>query len=76
MAPHQPSPTCLAAAARLSRPIPPRDPGAQHKQDAGQRHLIQHPRSVTSPEREELTKLRRANHRLRQERGILAKAAA
>lgn len=31
---------------------------------------------VTSPEREELAKLRRENHRLRQERGILAKAAA
>lgn len=31
---------------------------------------------VTSPEREELTKLRRENHRLRQERDILAKAAA
>jgi len=31
---------------------------------------------VTKPEREELTKLRRENHRLRQERDILAKAAA
>ncbi len=31
---------------------------------------------VTSPEPEELTKLRRENHRLRQERDILAKAAA
>jgi transposase len=31
---------------------------------------------VTSPEREELTKLRRENQRLRQERDILAKAAA
>lgn len=31
---------------------------------------------VTSPDREELTKLRRENHRLRQERDILAKAAA
>jgi transposase len=31
---------------------------------------------VTSPEREELGKLRRENHRLRQERDILAKAAA
>ena len=31
---------------------------------------------VTSPEREELTKLRRENHRLRQERDILAKVAA
>jgi transposase len=31
---------------------------------------------VTSPEREQLTKLRRENHRLRQERDILAKAAA
>lgn len=31
---------------------------------------------VTSPEREELSKLRRENHRLRQERDILAKAAA
>jgi transposase len=31
---------------------------------------------VTSPEREELTKLRRESHRLRQERDILAKAAA
>ena len=30
---------------------------------------------VTSPEREELTKLRRENQRLRQERDILAKAA-
>lgn len=31
---------------------------------------------VTSPEREELTKLRRENLRLRQERDILAKASA
>lgn len=31
---------------------------------------------VTSPEREEPAKLRRENHRLRQERDILAKAAA
>jgi transposase len=31
---------------------------------------------VTNLEREELTKLRRENHRLRQERDILAKAAA
>jgi transposase len=31
---------------------------------------------VSSPEREELTKLWRENHRLRQERDILAKAAA
>ena len=31
---------------------------------------------VTSPAREELAKLRRENHRLRQERDILAKAAA
>jgi transposase len=31
---------------------------------------------ATSPEREELAKLRRENHRLRQERDILAKAAA
>ncbi len=31
---------------------------------------------VISAEREELTKLRRENHRLRQERDILAKAAA
>jgi transposase len=31
---------------------------------------------VTCPEREELSKLRRENHRLRQERDILAKAAA
>ena len=31
---------------------------------------------VTSPEREELAKLRRENHRLRQERDILAKATA
>jgi hypothetical protein len=31
---------------------------------------------VTSPEREELTKLRRENHRLRRERNISAKAAA
>jgi putative transposase len=30
---------------------------------------------VTSPEREALAKLRRENHRLRQERDILAKAA-
>ncbi len=30
---------------------------------------------VTGPEREELSKLRRENHRLRQERDILAKAA-
>ena len=32
--------------------------------------------AVTSLERDELTKLRRENHRLRQERDILAKAAA
>ncbi len=31
---------------------------------------------VTSPEQEKLTKLRRENHRLRQERDILAKEAA
>jgi transposase len=31
---------------------------------------------VTNPEREELAKLRRENHRLRQERDILAMAAA
>ena len=31
---------------------------------------------VSSPEREELAKLRRENHRLRQERDILTKAAA
>ena len=31
---------------------------------------------ATGPEREELAKLRRENHRLRQERDILAKAAA
>jgi transposase len=31
---------------------------------------------VSSPEREELAKRRRGNHRLRQERDILAKAAA
>jgi transposase len=31
---------------------------------------------MSSPEREELSKLRRENHRLRQERDILAKAAA
>jgi transposase len=31
---------------------------------------------VTSPKRQELAKLRRENHRLRQEREILAKAAA
>lgn len=31
---------------------------------------------VTSPESEDLAKLRRENHRLRQERDILAKAAA
>jgi transposase len=31
---------------------------------------------VVSPEREELAKLRRENHRLRQERDILTRAAA
>jgi transposase len=39
--------------------------------DAGRR-----PDLPTSAEREELTRLRRENHRLRQERDILAKAAA
>ncbi len=39
--------------------------------DAGRR-----PELPTSAEREELTRLRRENHRLRQERDILAKAAA
>ncbi len=40
---HQPSPTRLAAAAHLGWHILPLDPGAQHSQDAGQRHLIQPP---------------------------------
>lgn len=39
--------------------------------DAGRR-----PDVTTSAEREELSRLRRENHRLRQERDILAKAAA
>ncbi len=42
------------------------------ERDAGERK----DGGVTSPEREELAKLRRENHRLRQERDILAKAAA
>ena len=44
----------------------------QAERDAGARK----DGGVTSPEREELSKLRRENHRLRQERDILAKAAA
>ena len=44
----------------------------QAERDAGARK----DGGVTSPEREELAKLRRENHRLRQERDILAKAAA
>ena len=44
----------------------------QAERDAGSRR----DGGVTGPEREELTKLRRENHRLRQERDILAKAAA
>jgi transposase len=44
----------------------------QAEHDAGARKDA----GVTSPEREELAKLRRENHRLRQERDILAKAAA
>ena len=43
----------------------------QAERDAGQR--VDGP---TSAEREELARLRRENHRLRQERDILAKAAA
>jgi transposase len=43
----------------------------QAERDAGKR--VDGP---TSAEREELARLRRENHRLRQERGILAKAAA
>ena len=44
----------------------------QAARDAGQRR----DGGATSAEREELSKLRRENHRLRQERDILAKAAA
>ncbi|BDG71628.1 insertion element IS6110 uncharacterized 12.0 kDa protein [Roseomonas fluvialis] len=44
----------------------------QAERDAGQRR----DGGTTSAEREELSKLRRENHRLRQERDILAKAAA
>jgi len=43
----------------------------QAERDAGKRAD-----GATSAEREELTRLRRENHRLRQERDILAKAAA
>ena len=43
----------------------------QGQRDAGKRQV-----GPTSAEREELTRLRRENHRLRQERDILAKAAA
>ena len=43
----------------------------QAERDAGKRQD-----GPTSSEREELARLRRENHRLRQERGILAKAAA
>ena len=43
----------------------------QAERDAGKRA-----EGPTSAEREELTRLRRENHRLRQERDILAKAAA
>lgn len=43
----------------------------QAERDAGKRAD-----SPTSVEREELTRLRRENHRLRQERDILAKAVA
>ena len=44
----------------------------QAEWDAGQRR----DGGATSADREELSKLRRENHRLRQERDILAKAAA
>ena len=44
----------------------------QAERDAGQRR----DGGTTSAEREELSRLRRENHRLRQERDILAKAAA
>lgn len=44
----------------------------QAERDAGERR----DGGATSAEREELSKLRRENHRLRQERDILAKAAA
>jgi transposase len=44
----------------------------QVERDAGQRR----DGGATSAEREELSKLRRENHRLRQERDISAKAAA
>lgn len=44
----------------------------QAERDAGARK----DNGMTSPEREELSRLRRENHRLRQERDILAKAAA
>lgn len=43
----------------------------QAERDAGKR-----PDGATSVEREELIRLRRENHRLRQERDILSKAAA
>ena len=43
----------------------------QAERDAGQR-----PDGATSVEREALIRLRRENHRLRQERDILSKAAA
>ena len=43
----------------------------QAERDAGKRQD-----GPTNAEREELTRLRRENHRLRQERDILAKAAA
>lgn len=44
----------------------------QSERDAGQRR----DGAPTGAEREELSRLRRENHRLRQERDILAKAAA
>ena len=44
----------------------------QAERNAGQRH----DGGTTSTERDELSRLRRENHRLRQERDILAKAAA
>ena len=44
----------------------------QAERDSGQRR----DGGVTDAEREELSRLRRENHRLRQERDILAKAAA
>lgn len=45
--------------------------GRQAERDTGKR-----PDGATSAEREELIRLRRENHRLRQERDILSKAAA